>query len=286
MSNKYLLCRPVGGFNDSLCHILKCYNYCKKYNRNLLIDTKYSHFINDSFDKYFTFINSNNIIYNSDTIKQIIETDIITVYPTEINKNDLYKYNFYYNRENNNIFYTFNNINISINLDTDYEEDLIFCIYNQGGNGFEVIKLLYLNDWVIDYIELQYKKILKPYLSIHIRNTDYKSNYIELYEEKIDLINENINVFLATDSLEVIDFFKSKKSNIYSFIRNIKNDNKPLHKTKNENIVIDMLCDLILLSLSDTFIHPKKYHGFTNLIISLFNNKNFVHIFTKNRFNK
>ena len=36
---KYVLCRPIGGLIDSFMEIQKCYIYCLKYNRILLIDT-------------------------------------------------------------------------------------------------------------------------------------------------------------------------------------------------------------------------------------------------------
>ena len=38
-----------------------------------------------------------------------------------------------------------------------------------------------------------------------------------------------------------------------------------------------ILCDLLLLSLSEKLIYPNKYQGFTSLAISLFNNKQVIY---------
>lgn len=258
MANKYLLCKPGGGFNDTLTAIYAAYQYSRKYNRILLIDMRNNH-IRHSFDECWSFINSYNIIYNNNEIEKIIKDN------------------------------TFKNIKCSVtNISNyvDYEEELI--VYQTGwlGNGFLTLQLLTINDFILDYIEIQYKKISKPYLSMHIRNTDYKTNYVQFYEENKNIINEHENVFLASDSLEAINFFKSKKNNLYSFIQKIDNTGKPvhMHMKNDKQTVIDMLCDLILLSLSDTFIYPKHCRGFTILAANLFKNKNTLHILTKNRF--
>ena len=90
---KYLLCRPEGGFNDMLCQIYKCYQYCKKHNRCLLLDTKHTSF-GLSFHKYFTFINNDNIIYDSDVIFNLINdinNDSFSVHPSVV-KDKIFTY--------------------------------------------------------------------------------------------------------------------------------------------------------------------------------------------------
>lgn len=41
-TERYLLCRPHGGLNDTLCQIEKCWKYASKSNRILIIDTRNS----------------------------------------------------------------------------------------------------------------------------------------------------------------------------------------------------------------------------------------------------
>ena len=49
---RYLLCRPRGGFNDTLSQIFLCMQYAKKTNRKLIIDTTRSG-LHDNFSSYF-----------------------------------------------------------------------------------------------------------------------------------------------------------------------------------------------------------------------------------------
>jgi len=265
---KYILCRPLGGLNDSLCQIKSCYDYSKKTNRILLIDTLYAQ-LNISFHELFTFIDDINIIYNSYEIKTLIinitTTNNCTIYPTEIT-------NLYSNQQWS-----------SINFTEEYKEDIILHCYWGSGQGINTLKLLQLNDNIIQYIIQKYVFILKPYISIHIRNTDYKTNYQELYEENSEIINNN-NLFLATDSREVLNYFQENKlkkninnNNLYSFITCLNNANDPIHTSYNITVLQDTICDLLLLSLSEKLIYPNKYQGFTSLAISLFNNKQVIY---------
>src|SRR5690606_1748594 len=37
---RFVLCIPHGGLNDTLCEIERCWDYCIKYERVLLVDTR------------------------------------------------------------------------------------------------------------------------------------------------------------------------------------------------------------------------------------------------------
>lgn len=41
-SPRYLLCRPRGGLNDTLCQIERCWDYAERYGRTLIVDTSRS----------------------------------------------------------------------------------------------------------------------------------------------------------------------------------------------------------------------------------------------------
>lgn len=283
---KYLLCRPLGGFNDTLNQIYKCYEYCITYNRTLLLDTEYNNFISSSFDNYFTFINKNNInvIYNSDAIYKIINNNKFTVFP-EILEDVLYSYTAKYINDG---FY-YKNIMLRLDFTRNYEQELI--VHNDCGidcNSLNMISLLQINDWLIDIIIKRYNLIEKPYISIHIRNTDYKTDYINLYYEYKNIIDNN-NIFLATDSKEVLDYFINLQlnNNFYNFIECLNDENKPIHQKNTINnknqVMIDTICDLIILSLSSNLLYPERHYGFTNLARSLFMNKTIVANLLKNK---
>lgn len=83
MKNKYVLCRPQGGFNDMLSQIEKCYVYAKKENRKVIVDTNYSanETWHDPLDKYFTSTDE-ALILNINNISESIEN--MTVYPESL----------------------------------------------------------------------------------------------------------------------------------------------------------------------------------------------------------
>ncbi len=277
---KYLLCRPLGGLNDNLNRIFHCLKYCKKYNRTLLIDMKHNNGYSINLSDYLEF-NDLNIICDSDIIKKIICQNNFTIYPNEIT--DLYNYKMDYGVDNslNWVFVCGDKyISTEINLNTDYSEDII--LYNNcggGTNSCEIFKIIKLKKVIIDEFYLRYNLITKPYTSIHIRNTDYKLDYKDFYEKnKNNIIGSNI--FLATDSKEVLNYFTDLNIKYYNFTT-LPDNNKPIHSrwTPNDKskVFIDTICDLLILGLGNSFILPPKIYGFTNMALQLYKNKDFVY---------
>jgi hypothetical protein len=271
---KYLLCRPAGGINDALNQIYLCHQYCIKHKRCLLIDTVHNnHMFNSSFDEIFTFKNEENIIYNYDKIKDLILNNSFKIYPP-ILENVLFSYQSNYVAYEKKICYK--NVSLFLNFNQEYDEDLIVHHACGGGNdGIHILSLLRINDWLIDIINTRYNLIEKPYESIHIRNTDHKINF----KEFVKYIEFNKNIFLATDSIDVLNYFKTMplKTKLYTFIDCLSPTNQPIHYWSTDQLVIiDTICDLVLLALSDNFIYPKIHFGYTGLALSLFNNKDIL----------
>lgn len=246
-----------------------------------MIDTKYNSFILKSFHECFTFHKSdNNIIYNSNEIYDIINQNNFSVHPN-ILENELYQYTASWDCDMKSFYY--NKVDLNLNLKLEYNESLILHNSCGGGNcGIKILELLKLNSWLADEINNRYNRIEKPYTSIHIRNTDYKTNYIEFFKQHYDQIRHD-NIFLATDSKEVLIYFTNmKKDNkLFTFIECVNDsNNKPIHckwtnNDKNQ-VLLDTICDLILLSSSTTILYPKPIHGYTSLAISLFENKHII----------
>ena len=49
---KFLLCRPQGGLNDTLCQIELCWRYAARFNRTLIIDARKSG-LHADFSEFF-----------------------------------------------------------------------------------------------------------------------------------------------------------------------------------------------------------------------------------------
>jgi len=221
---KYLYHLPVSGFNDTLITLNESLTYCKKYNRTLLFDTLNSLY-KINFAEYFDLsklieINNIEIICDSGKIRELDIQDSATFYPTYYTKE------MYTNILNNkiDIKYKFGTgfcdslNNRSCIPNTDVTDDII--IYIQCGVGissFPIFKNILLKQELIDSCKKRYIEILdrckwankKSYISVQVRNTDYHSDYKLLFKKNKKIFENNI-IYLATDSVEVIEFFKKK----------------------------------------------------------------------------
>ena len=268
---RYLLCRPVGGLNDTLNEIYKCYEYARIHKRTLLIDTEYDNYIS-SFDKYFFFFETDvPVIYNTLKIKTILlneqKKDATTVFPP-ILKGVLTRYR---RRYDGRIHY--NDIPLKLDFTQPHDEDIV--VHHSTGSMRDGIKLLdnlVLTSVVLENFKKRYAQLPQPYTAIHIRNTDIKTDYIEFAATNADSLKGP--VFVATDSKEVLDYFRTLPSiQVYSFVETLDDENRPIHSLHNKNdkhrVMIDTLCDLVILALSSKLLISKKPFGFSRLAYDL-----------------
>ena len=182
---KYLLCKPQGGFCDNLNFINICIQYCKKFNRILLINTKSSFTYKINFSDYFFFNNNQgiNIITDINQIEKIVSGKKKSVYPNYL-KNDLP----YYSSRSKKCGYYWEHDKLerllNIDLKIDYLEDVI--VYeNCAGKGKDLTKDLFktldFKENILEDFYFKYNLIKKPYLCIQIRNSDRKCNFQDLY---------------------------------------------------------------------------------------------------------
>lgn len=290
--NKYLLCIPYGGYNDQISVIYHCYMYCQQVGRILLLYTNVIDKLEEEDDnilnsiytfdlnKYIHF-NLENFITDTDTIENIIEniddiniSQYIPFYEFKIPKK-LERYITFKNNVNrtqfNDISFLFMNLPHRVisycNCGGNYDLDINYL------NKFyfkEPIKSIYL-----ERIEL----LPKYYVSFHIRNTDYKCDYKKIFEENKNLLEHPI--YLATDSVEVLEYVKSiAKNKVYQF-SNLHYENKPIHMSYNiidkEKRFIELILDLLCVANSNIFV--PSVGGFSALCNKYFNNKHLIQFY-------
>ncbi len=271
----YVYLQPRGGLNDILCVIQKCITYCKEYNRILLIDTFTKSSYNVNFSDYFDFIN-NNIIYDINKIIPILNNYNNSVYPSYFN-------NKLTDILNNNIQFTYvegqfkyNNIILTLPKFKINEKIIIYSACG-GGDGYRLFRQLKIKTDVRELCVKRYNSLVKPYICLQIRNTDYKCDYKTIYYNNKDLIQSYKNIYVATDDKAVIDYFNTEKLPITNFTtfptticKNLHNSDVPPHIK-----MIDMLSDIYIISLADKLLSNSK-GGFINLVRQCNTNKNNV----------
>jgi len=306
MKEKYVLCLPRGcGFNDVLCQINEAYKFSKKSNRTLLIDTRLSG-LADSLSNYFDLLIQDNTIKLNLKDEDIHKLNKLTCFPNELEgKIDWIYYRFaaieskkmdtwiYFNSIHNLfkvLFYVLKNINLNSislkikfivnylnirknkfciqfdNLETHPAELVVHHMSGGGEESIETLRMLKLKNEIINKINLKIIFLGFDYDAIHIRNTDYKSEYVT-FLERVKLKTLGRKIFLCTDNLDIIRVAKETMNHteivdIEKFFPKCKRKNSPIHfqwglskETIQLNNII-MLADLIGMAKSKNLFYP------------------------------
>ena len=262
---QYVYLIPRGGFNDILTRIYVALDYCRKTNRVLLLDTRKTCY-KMCFDDYFYFKNIDvTVITDINTIETIFSDTTLSIYPDNIKDRDLKLFNFKHLSGN-----AYLNDNIILNLPrTDTISDII--VHVQAGihapeTSLIIFKSIYFKQNIIDHVKEQFSKLPSPYLSIHVRNTDYKCDYIRLYETNKELIHSYNAIYIATDDKESLEFFKSKGLPIYNFTEFPSIEYRNLHYSSvDPDIKIkNVICDIYIIGMAEKLL-TNSIGGFIKL---------------------
>ncbi|MEP2943055.1 MAG: hypothetical protein ABJL18_07920 [Hyphomicrobiales bacterium] len=275
--------------NDLLCQIEPCWRYCIDYNRKLIIDSSASGLLDDFFN-YFE-PRDNEIIYaRPEWLKKIIlflssrrmskkyyidlwaklcsTVRSITLSPDQRSLDS----NYLSKRE-------------TFNMEVPHEKKIL--IHHMAGGGdksIQCLERLKFTKKVSDEIINRLSKIEKSYSAVHIRNTDYQTDYVPFFEDIAPKVKGK-NLLICSDDHACIEYakkyFVDSRIMITSTIPDT--DGKPLHSNKNLDRYqtnLDALVDLVALSLSDELhvcSHVKgELSGYSMLAMNLNTQKELV----------
>jgi hypothetical protein len=137
------------------------------------------------------------------------------------------------------------------------------------------------HDKIKQTFKIRYNLIPKPYISVHVRHTDISANIEDFLNKNKELI-KNKNIFLASDNVSIINLFKERYDNVYTFSYLVEVNQYGLHHVKRTtkdqiNYNIDTIVDLLLLSNGDEYIYSCG-SGFSKLAEYMFENKHINNI--------
>lgn len=286
MNFRILLCRPQGGLNDILCQIEKCCRYAEQYGRTVVVDTAYvnSLFFKDQLDRYFTSKQSRLILSVNNISVNLHE---LRTYPEFINGR-LDSYESYFENKYLAFCDKTTGIPITFNFNQDYPHPLL--VHHQCGGGklaqFALLRVS-LKSSLVDQLTSRMKTVAGSWVGVHVRNTDYSTNYESLLQG-IKMTSSK-RIYLATDSLQVKERFQAelKDRMVYSMARVLSSDAKPIHEMHNHinnDVYIlncDAILDLLMLAFSVKLVFEQleinhnnaKLSGFSVLAYNLWSNK-------------
>lgn len=271
--------------------------FCHRQKRTLLLDTsKTMYRIN--FNKYFDI--SGPVITDTDLIDKIVEDTSLTKFPTNFDFDKLKKNKYIFTSLDKKRYFREGKEGAKFLMPKEpkliedcpqaLEKDIIVTISN-GGGSWDIeqglCSLTFKKDFG-DEIKNEYieKKNLvgSDYLCLHVRNTDYTSNYINFYNKYKEKIHSYAHIYICTDNPEVIDFFVSKKLNVYNFttfpddsghIENVdfykckKPKALPLHHSNidGRRQLKDLLIDMSFAADSTEFLPARRSGGYVLLCL-------------------
>lgn len=172
-----IVCRPRGGLNDMLCQIEKCWRYAETHKRHLVVDTWRSGFLDD-FSRYFlprddscvTFGHFDESLWKG------------KVRPKNL-KGRINSYKTVYSHTAGNFVDARTQELLTIDLDRPYREQIL--VHEQCGGGTFSINALERLKLIPSIAEIITKKFedLGEYSAVHVRNSDYQTDYHPLFQE-------------------------------------------------------------------------------------------------------
>lgn len=272
MSQKYLLCRPESGLNDALNQIELAYRYAAATDRLVVVDTNHcsSRHFRDDFDHYFTSRDS-RLVLNVRDYQQLF--DSLDVYPPFL-KGRVSSYQIEVSELQKCWVEVETQVPVMVDYSRRYSQPLL--VHQSFGGGLlsvDALKKLQLQPWLVELLLERLQHLGEPYAAVHVRNTDIKSSY----KEAVAALAGVDRLFVATDSAEVLEAFRSALGDrVVSFTQ--PSTNVPLHyqasDPRQQNI--DAILDLLTLALAHRLYLVElsncswaKYSGFSLLAYSL-----------------
>lgn len=273
--DKYLLCRPIGGLNDTLCQIQKCWEYAERTKRTLILDTSRSCFRGDLSDYFQPRIPLDRVEFKL-TPQRLSALSALACFPTEVQG----QLGSYKPTKPGHITFDFRR---------SYRENVL--VHEKGGGGiasFFALQRLITSPQIRSFVRERLKHLGDDYFAVHIRNTDYKTDYKSFFSS-ISREVERHRLLVCSDDANIVAFAKTyfTSSLVLSSSGVTDTGGRPLHLGSSSadprKQALDMIVDLFALGRSaKLFLTPLEKNraaeisGFSMLAQHLNQNKSVV----------
>jgi len=251
MGNKYLLCRPQGGLNDLLCQIELCCRYGEATGRVVVVDTACANTgsFHDEFNHCFHSRQSRLLLSRQDVP---VDVTSLRVFPHGL-QGRLDTYAVDPKMPNQPYVDSLTKQAVTFDFNALYDEELL--VHHQPGGGdqslFALLRLR-LTDALKQALEQRLSRIGGPYVGLHVRHTDYQSDYREVLASLAKAAPPKL--FVATDNQHVLDEVRQTltSTQVFSFAEGLSTDGQPIHKatlqgspeqafSRNQDAILDLL---------------------------------------------
>ena len=275
---RYLLCRPVGGLNDALCQIEKCWRYAEAHGRHLVIDTAFSGLMDDLF-RYLVPGPETRIPVSGLTAELLAAFDAMDgVFPAVLTGR-ISGYPVEQIAPGENLCEAESRVPLSFDLDRDHDAQLLVHHQYGGGNlGYSALRRLRLTAPVATDVLSRHRDLQPGYMAVHIRNTDAMTDYAPVFRA-IRPFARRRSLLICSDDRRCIDYARSFYGNSVRIISNADlpdTGGKSLHYNDTLDRFAancDTLADLFWLSMSRRLFlaktHLDRLSGYSRLAAQL-----------------
>jgi hypothetical protein len=206
VNRRLLLCIPRGGLNDTLCQIELCRAHAEKHSRTLVLDTTKSGLLGH-FDDFFAF-KTRQIVLPRVTPEIIAELNTLEAYPATL-KGRFGGYRSHYSKDFGNYVDAETQTPLRFDLWKDHAAQLL--VHEQCGGGMGSAKLfdhIELSETMMSAVDGALSNLPTEYIGLHIRNTDYKTDYASFVDGVADQIGDR-QILVCSDDPGAIDYCRS-----------------------------------------------------------------------------
>lgn len=183
--HRVFLCRPRGGLNDTLSRIEQCWRYAERTRRRLVVDTSRSA-LHGSFGETFALIGDGGGVAASADAALLASLDRMACRPAEL-QGRITSYEVRFERGKG---YVDAASGVPTRFSTrrigpktpDFPEPLL--VYEDSGGGsdsFRLLERVRFTDSVACAIRAALAELGSPYVAVHVRNSDYRTDYMRLF---------------------------------------------------------------------------------------------------------
>lgn len=277
---KYVLCRPIGGLNDSLCQVEHCRVHAELYGRTLIVDGKYSGIMGE-FGDYFTMEGEGHIFSTLDP--RMPDLDALDCLPAAV-RGRVTTFDWKKAQTETGLIAVEaqSDAPLRFDLNTDHPEALV--IHQQAGGGFNSLELLdrlTLVPELAERIRATIDALPQGYFALHIRNTDYKTD-LTMVMEAMKKRMAGKDLLLCSDDPNVYALFKAglPKARVHQITAMPFKDGRPLHvsardkdaETRRE-VASNSLIELCALAGAARLFLPALHSQRTRAGLRVFNDR-------------
>lgn len=204
--SRFVYCQPVGGLNDTLCEIERCWSYAERNSRALVIDTRVSGLMGQ-FSSFFSVKGARIPVFPTVTQELLEHLNKLSAYPVVVAG----RFGAYTRTPVEPIEARVeipSNVQLTFDLATTYEHGVLLRESLGGGHdAHQAVKRLTLHEAVRREVIRVLDQLPQTYVGIHVRNTDYITDYKPFFERLLPKLTGR-TVLVCSDDQEVIDYAK------------------------------------------------------------------------------